>query len=205
MKQTDKGILIDRISYGDNMIRKKKLTESMEFILTIEPNLHIITDNMMAEWGSTPYPQLSVLLVHLKYLYALHQNHHWTSMGDPFYGDHLLFQRLYQATVEEIDGLAEKAIGLGNTTSVNLTLQTSQLLKLVTSEGTASMIPTSSDLAKKSLMAEMNFLKVIDVMMSCLQECGLLTPGLSNMLEGIADVHEGHVYLLKQRVSKPLV
>ena len=187
------------------MIRKKKLTESMEFILTIEPNLHIIADNMMAEWGSTPYPQLSVLLVHLKYLYALHQNHHWTSMGDPFYGDHLLFQRLYQATLEEIDGLAEKAIGLGSTTNVNLTLQTSQLLKLVTSDGNASMIPTSSDLARKSLMAEMNFLKVIDVMMSCLQECGLLTPGLSNMLEGIADVHEGHIYLLKQRVSKPLV
>ena len=89
--------------------------------------------------------------------------------------------------------------------NVNLTLQTLQLLKLVTSDGNASMIPTSSDLAKKSLMAEMNFLKVIDVMMSCLQECGLLTPGLSNMLEGIADLHEGHVYLLKQRVSKPLV
>ena len=187
------------------MIRKKKLTESMEFILAIEPNLHIITDNMMAEWGGTPYPQLSVLLVHLKYLYALHQNHHWTSMGDPFYGDHLLFQRLYQATVEEIDGLAEKAIGLGSTTNVNLMLQTSQLLKLVTSAGTASMIPTSSDLAKKSLMAEMNFLKVIDIMISCLQECGLLTNGLSNMLQGIADVHEGHIYLLKQRVSKPLV
>ena len=184
---------------------KKKLSESMEIMLSVEPNLHIVTDNMMAEWGSTPYPQLSMLLVHLKYLYALHQNHHWTSMGDPFYGDHLLFQRLYQATVEEIDGLAEKAIGLGNTTSVNLTLQTSQLLKLVTSAGNASMIPASSDLAKKSLMAEMNFLKVIDVMISYLQECGLLTSGLSNMLEGIADVHEGHIYLLKQRVSKPLV
>ena len=184
---------------------KKKLSESMEMMLSVEPNLHIITDNMMAEWGSTPYPQLSVLLVHLKYLYALHQNHHWTSMGDPFYGDHLLFQRLYQATVEEIDGLAEKAIGLGSTTNVNLMLQTSQLLKLVTSEGTASMIPTSSDLAKKSLMAEMNFLKVIDIMISCLQECGLLTNGLSNMLQGIADIHEGHIYLLKQRVSKPLV
>ena len=184
---------------------KRRLSESMEMMLSVEPNLHIVTDNMVAEWGSTPYPQLSVLLVHLKYLYALHQNHHWTSMGDPFYGDHLLFQRLYQATVEEIDGLAEKAIGLGNTTNVNLTLLTSQLLKLVTSAGNASMIPTSSDLAKKSLMAEMNFLKVIDLMISCLQECGLLTNGLSNMLQGIADVHEGHIYLLKQRVSKPLV
>ena len=33
----------------------------------------------------------------------------------------------------------------------------------------------------------------------------VLTNGLSNMLQGIADVHEGHIYLLKQRVSKPLV
>lgn len=184
---------------------KKKLTESMEFILTVEPNTNIITDNMMAEWGGISYPQLSVLLVHLKYLYALHQNHHWTTMGDPFYGDHQLFQRLYGAAVEEIDGLAEKAIGLGSTANVDLGLQTSQVLKLVSGSGGASMIPKSSDLARKSLMAEMNFLKVIDVMISSLEECGLMTNGLSNMLQGIADTHEGHIYLLKQRISKPLV
>lgn len=183
----------------------KKLTESMEMVLTIEPNLIVMTDNMIAEWGGAPYAELSVVLVHLKYLYALHQNHHWISMGDPYYGDHLLFQRLYGDVVEEIDGIAEKAIGLGSTANVDLQLVNAQVLKLISGQGSASMIPQSSDLAKKSLMAELSFLKVVDHALLHLSETGLLTSGLSNMLEGIADVHEGHVYLLKQRISKPLV
>jgi len=186
-------------------MKKKNISESVGVIFTVEPNLNIVADNMVAEWGGIPYPQLSVLLVHLKYLYVLHQNHHWTTAGDPFYGDHQLFQRLYNATVEEIDNLAEKAIGLGSTANVDLSLQTSQMLRLISGFGGASMIPQSSDLARKSLMAEMNFLKVIDAMMSSLEEFGLMTNGLSNMLQGIADTHEGHIYLLKQRISKPLV
>lgn len=189
---------------------KKKLSEMMKLepsvaVISVEPNLHIMTDNMMSEWGGVPYAQLSVILVYLKHLYALHQNHHWVAMGDPYYGDHLLFQRLYEGTVEEIDGVAEKAIGLGCTSNVDLQLVHSQLLKLVTGADGASTIPQSSDLAKKSLMAELNFLKVVEHSISSLKECGLLTPGLANMLEGIADKHEGHVYLLKQRISKPLV
>ena len=174
-------------------------------VATVEPNINILTDNMIAEWGGVPYSALSVVLSHLKYLYELHQNHHWTAMGDPFYGDHLLFQRLYDGVTKEVDMIAEKAIGLGCTANVDLHLVHSQVLKLISGAETATMIPQSSDLAKKSMMAEMNFLKVIEHVISHLKECGLLTSGLSNMLEGIADAHEGHVYLLKQRVSKPLV
>lgn len=184
---------------------KKRLSESMEMMLTIEPNIHVFTENMLSEWGGTPYAQLSVVLVQLKYLYALHQNHHWTAMGDPYYGDHLLFQRLYDGILPEIDLVAEKAIGLASTENVSLPLVHSQVLKLISGQGTASMIPQSSDLAKKSLMAEMNFLTVMKHLCDSLKECGLMTHGLDNLLAGIEDKHEGHVYLLKQRVSKPLV
>lgn len=184
---------------------KKRLSESMEMILTVEPNLQVLTDNMIAEWGGTPYPQLSVVLVYLKYLSAVHQNHHWTCMGDPYYGDHLLFERLYGDIPGEIDSIAEKAIGLGSTANVDLQLVHSQLLKLIAGAGSATMIPQSSDLAKKSLMAEMNFLAVMKHLCDSLNECGLMTHGLDNLLAGIEDKHEGHVYLLKQRISKPLV
>lgn len=184
---------------------KKRLAESIEMTLTVEPNLQVMTDNMVAEWGGTPYPQLSVILVHLKYLAALHQNHHWTAVGDPYYGDHLLFERIYGDLAAEIDSVAEKAIGLGCTANVDLHLLHSQLLKLVVGQGSATMIPQSTDLAKKSLMAEMNFLAVMKHLCDSLKECGLMTHGLDNLLAGIEDLHEGHVYLLKQRVSKPLV
>ncbi len=184
---------------------KKKLGESIEMVITVEPNLQVMTDNMIAEWGGLPYPQLSVVLVHLKYLYALHQNHHWTAMGDSYYGDHLLFQRLYDCILPEIDMVAEKSIGLGCTANVDLHLVHSQVLKMITNVGSATMIPQSSDLAKKSLMAEMNFLSVMKHLCGSLKECGLMTHGLDNLLAGIEDKHEGHVYLLKQRISKSLV
>lgn len=182
----------------------KSVKESL-VVMTVEPNLAIMTDNMIAEWGGIPYSQLSVVLVHLKYLYALHQNHHWTAMGDPFYGDHLLFQRLYDSVLGEIDAIAEKSIGLGCTSNVDLSLVTSQVLKLISGTGGATMIPQSSDLARKSLTAEMNFLAAMNNICSSLKESGLMTHGLDNLLAGIEDKHEGHVYLLKQRISKPLV
>jgi hypothetical protein len=52
-------------------------------------------------------------------------------------------------------------------------------------------------------MAEMNFLAVMKQLCESLKETGLMTHGLDNLLAGIEDAHEGHVYLLKQRVTKP--
>jgi DNA-binding ferritin-like protein len=179
-----------------------KLKES-QVLVVIEPNHDIIFDNMMAEWKGLPYCQLSVVLSHLKFLATLHENHHWTCMGDPFYGDHLLFSRLYDAVDGEIDPVAEKVVGLGCTSNVDPLIVHSQVLKLLSGMGSASMIPQSSDLARKSLVAEMNFLKVIDSCRSSLEECGMLSNGVDNMLQDMADRHEGHIYLLKQRCSKP--
>lgn len=123
-------------------------------------------------------------------------------MGDPFYGDHLLFSRLYEAVDGEIDPVAEKAVGLGCTSNVNPQIIHAQVLKLLSGSGSASTIPMSSDLARKSLVAEMNFIKVLDSCRESLEECGMLTNGVDNMLQDMADKHEGHIYLLKQRCSQ---
>ena len=50
---------------------------------------------------------MTLLLQLLAILRALHWSHwtlHWKVKGDPFYGDHLMYQRLYEAVVEEING-----------------------------------------------------------------------------------------------------
>lgn len=168
--------------------------------VSVEPNINVVTDNMIAEWGNTLYPQLSVLLVHLKFLAAVHQNHHWITKGEPFYGDHLLFERLYGKVVGEIDTVAEKAIGLGSTTNVDLVLQYNQISKLVQGYGMTTTVPQPTELVKRSYLAEMNFLKVVVHLVEHLKECGMLTRGLDNMIAGIEDCHEGHIYLLKQRI-----
>ena len=180
---------------------KKRLVETLEMALVVEPNLDIITENMVSEWGGVPYPELSVLLVHLKFLAAVHQNHHWITKGDPFYGDHLLFARLYEATAADIDSLAEKAIGLGCTSNVDIVLQHKQLCQLLQGYGMTATIPQPTELAKRSYLAEMNFLKAAAHLAEHLKSNGTMSRGLDNLLAGIEDKHEGHVYLLKQRIT----
>lgn len=169
--------------------------------LVVEPNLDIVTENMVSEWGGVPYPELSVLLVHLKFLAAVHQNHHWITKGDPFYGDHLLFSRIYEGAVCDIDALAEKAIGLGCTSNVDIVLQHKQLCQLLQGYGMTATIPQPTELAKRSYLAEMNFLKATAHLVEHMKANGTLTRGLDNLLAGIEDKHEGHVYLLKQRIT----
>lgn len=167
--------------------------------MNADPNISIVFDNMVSEWGGTLNPELSVLLVHLRFLAFVHQTHHWISKGDNFYGDHLLFDRIYTKTLEDIDALAEKSIGLGNADSVTITLQVQQLMRLTSGYGMTSTIPQPSELAKRSMAAEVNFIKTTEIAAQALKESGRLSRGLDNLLAGILDTHEGHIYLLKQR------
>ena len=147
-----------------------------------------------------------MIIVHMRYLANMHQTHHWISKGDPFYGDHLMFQRMYETLIEEIDSIAEKAVGLGSERNVDLTLQLKQLEKMCSGAyGMAQMIPQPTELVKRSLAAEKNFIKTVSVLVQSLKDQGMLTRGLDNMLAGIEDVHESHVYLLKQRCSSGML
>lgn len=166
------------------------------------PHAGLMVDNMAAAWGGIAYAELSVVLVHLRYLAMVHQTHHWVARGDAFYGDHLMFQRMYDKVIEEIDAVAEKAVGSGSEHNVNLMLQTSQLQQLSKAFGSPQTVPQTSDLAKASLVAECNFLKILKAACESMQGNGTCTPGIENMLQGIADAHEGHIYLLKRRCSR---
>ena len=180
----------------------KKLLETLQIQLIVDPNTSIVVDNMISEWGAVPYAPLSVVLVNLRFLSCVHQTHHWQSKGDPFYGDHLMFERLYNEVTSEIDAVAEKSIGLGCNENVNLVLQTAQLARLASGYGMSQTIPQPTELAKRSMIAEVNFLKAVDTIVCGMKECGMLTRGLDNLIAGIQDVHEGHVYLLKQRCTQ---
>lgn len=179
---------------------KKRLIETLEVqIAAPDPGYGIAIENMLAEWGTVPYPQLSVLLVHLRFLAMVHQTHHWTVKGDPFYGDHLLFDRLYTGVLEDIDAIAEKAVGLGSVDCVDLVLQANQLKIMAQNYGSASTIPQQTEFAKRSMLAEISFLRCAAHCALSLKEMGLMTRGLDNLLAGIEDKHESNVYLLKQR------
>lgn len=54
----------------------------------------------------------ALYIASLKALALIHQHSHWTAKGVTFYGDHLLFERLYNDTLELLDEAAEKFVGL---------------------------------------------------------------------------------------------
>ena len=181
---------------------KKNIKELFEKqVVMLEPNLPIVLDNMMATWGGVSYSQLSVLLVYLKFLALTHQTHHWIAKGDPFYGDHLLFERVYSAAQADIDVVAEKAVGLGTTANVDVLLSTTQVLKLVHGYGPLQTIPQQNELVRRSLTAEMMFLSCLKILCESMKVNGTCTLGVENMIADLADKHEGSVYLLKQRIS----
>lgn len=165
------------------------------------PHDDLAYDNAVAAWSGLPYAELSVVLVHLRYLALLHQTHHWIARGDSFYGDHQLFEHLYQRTLEDIDEVAERAIGLGNEQNVTLAAQLAQLVRLSHDVCSPQTIPNSSGLAQASLAAECSFLRVLKGMRESLRSQHALTDGLDDLLPQVASRHERHVYLLRRRCA----
>jgi DNA-binding ferritin-like protein len=163
------------------------------------PTLMLVSS--MLESSNEPYYQLHVMLSFLRYLYLLHQTNHWTASGDPYYGDHLLFERLYNTTVEEIDAIGEKAVGLGSPRLVNLKDQLNLVTCIQESNHRHYIIPRPDELVDSSLVAEATFLCSMKMICDSLKSNGLMTHGLDNLLAGVEDKHEGSLYLLKQRAQ----
>lgn len=184
-------------------MKKRRLIETVEaqVIMTSMTSGDVMFQGMCAEWTGLPYAELSVLLAQLRALHCIHHTHHWQALGDSFYGDHLLFGRLYEGIAGEIDTMGEKVVGVGSIENVKLDLQISQMMQFtIQAQSSLQAIPQKTDLAKCSMMCELDFLRNCALAIQSLEQQGLLTGGVSNMLEGLEDVHEGHVYLLKQRV-----
>lgn len=159
------------------------------------------TGPRMVPEGS-PYDILAYLLAGLRALYMVHQTAHWQTRGQSYYGDHLLFQRIYEESLVGIDGVAERLIGLtGDPQQVCLCAQIKiihSLIEMVHGDG-PSVAVSPEELVQRSLLGETTLLGGIDKLKQKIEEAGALTEGLDDLLQGIASKHEEFVYLLKQR------
>jgi DNA-binding ferritin-like protein len=148
-------------------------------------------------YGNAQYAELAVLLAAVRTLSFIHQQNHWCAKGKEYYGDHLLFMRLYETVDKEIDILAEKIVGLSSEGFVLLRSQCKHMHAFVELMG--EELSDTSKGYKTSFQAELIFAALISEVFTILEQSGLLTPGLEQCLGTIMDTHEGNVYLLKQR------
>lgn len=135
----------------------------------------------------------------LQALYLLHQSAHWQSSGPTYYGDHLLFERLYKPIAKEVDAVGERAVGLGSPLLVCPITTATLSAQLLQRWGKRHAPPeTPLELAALSLRAERELLAAVDEALALSKA----SDGVQNLLQGIADTHEGNVYLLQQRLVR---
>lgn len=135
------------------------------------------------------------LLSKLRLLAMYYQTAHWQVKGSLFYQDHLLFERLYNAVNEEIDGVAERAVGFtGDRSTVNL----NESLKLMAEASIKLPFECSENIhyVTAALALEKDLLDYLEKN----QDYG--SAGVKDLLAGLANAHESNVYLLKQRLAK---
>lgn len=132
----------------------------------------------------------------LKAMALIHQHNHWTTKGVSFYGDHLLFERLYDSTLENLDLAAEKFIGVFGDQCLSYDLQADLLHKVQLKYSNLEGSPV-----QMSLEIEKDFLKLSKDAYNCFEEEGKLTLGLDDMIMAIASKREEAVYLLQQNLD----
>ena len=142
------------------------------------------------------YPEQSLkeLLAALRACQWVHWVNHWNSTGSESYGDHLLFDRLYGVIDHEVDSLAEKLLGIGAVNSINPVEIAEWTFTIVRGWAQDSV---GGSLAALSLRAEKGVLEPLFNLLGG----DALTSGTRSLLEGVADLHETHLYLLRQRLT----
>ena len=152
---------------------------------------------MSAMLNNDEYAPLAIFLGCTEALQMIHHTHHWQTSGENYYGDHLLYQRLYTDILLEIDLVGEKLIGVSQNPAL-----TNYFARMKMIQKFLEMVTSKDDYIIVSTKAEKTYLKVGEHMMDNLEKAGLLSRGLEQMLGNILDKHEEHLYLLNQRVQK---
>lgn len=163
----------------------------------------VIAQHIMDDFSGTPISALAALVAFLRAESLIHQAHHWQARGGDYYGDHLLFDRIYEGVVEDIDKLAERMVGSSHPVLAHPVLHAKHTSAVVQMfyDG-APVSPNSDENVLLSLRAVLHTLVLLKFVYSSLEQKGQLSHGIDNLLQGIADKHEEHVYLLKQRAMQ---
>lgn len=165
-----------------------------------------VADSFQKKLGQVDLRPLSTLLAYLRAATHVHHTHHWQTTSPEFYADHLLFQRLYEGDDEEenlveemIDQIGERAVGGDSPERVDALDILDMVHDIV--RKVYELVPgnTSEDMVKRSLAIEDMILENIKTTIDTLTSTDSLSPGTSNLLEGVSDLHESFVYLLKRR------
>ena len=142
---------------------------------------------------------LQNLLAHLRALRWHYQTVHWTAGGPTFYGDHLLFQRLYAGDQggpdigESIDALGERMVAYLGPDSV----ADAAIVPLF-----QAAIPHNPRTPIEGALAlEQATQQAVSIGYRSLEQAGTLSLGLDDFLMALANARDTALYLLQRRLA----
>lgn len=136
--------------------------------------------------------RLQGILSVLRAQYMSYQTSHWQVRGQPYYGNHLLFQRLYEGVQAEVDGVAEKAVGYLGVDAVALVPQAQLVLSWV------ARWAKVSDHHMRGLQSERDLQAVLQAAYDAIKAARAMTLGLDDWIMATANAHDTNAYLLQQ-------
>ena len=128
----------------------------------------------------------------LRAQYWSYQQSHWIVRGRTFYGDHLLFQRLYESVTEQTDVLAEKMVATYGPDAVHALDLGAKFEVWIRRWDEVECVH------QRGLLSEADFQKIIERTYNRLKEKGQLSLGMDDFLMATASEHETNQYLLRQ-------
>lgn len=182
-------------------VTKAQIRAEVQKVANESPVAQIFS-HLVGEYQGVVLAELGALVAVLRAAALVHQTHHWQTRGDTFYGDHLLYERLYNESLDMIDRVAERGVGSGHRLLVHPVIQSTQVGALVKFLcGDIQVDPSPDDYAAIGFMTEVYVLSFLGMAYQALQASQLLTNGTENLLQDVSDKHESFVYLLRQRVQ----
>lgn len=137
------------------------------------------------------YKMGTLFVATLRAIYLIHHHSHWITKGNNFYGNHLLFQRLYEKAEENTDEAAEKMVGLFGTECLDYSIHNELLTKVMAKY-------TQEDPIEKGLAIENDFIKLAKAAYNHFEQEGQLSLGLDDLIMSIVNDRETAIYLLNQ-------
>lgn len=146
----------------------------------------------MTPENETQLVQLQWLLSCFRAQHWSYQESHWRASGPTYYGDHLLFERLYNSIGADMDTLAEKMVAMfGGSAVATLALAPKSMYWL---EKWAKV----SCLHERGMLSERCFLSCCRRTYDLLKAANALTLGMDDFLMATSSAHETNLYLLQQ-------
>ncbi len=135
------------------------------------------------------------VLACLRASYLSYQTSHWQVVGQSFYGNHLLFARLYESVQEQVDQLAEKLVGYLGREVVGLDHQTRHIW------GYTQRWSQVDCHHKRGLQSEADLQAALKRAYDGIKQVNAMTLGLDDWIMATANAHEENEYLLQQALT----